>query len=120
MSNHQWESDFTNPSYYQEEEAYYTDAEADAFYNPQVEVQQPDLNAGIEANPVDVAKAMVESILRGWINKDDNSQGRMDAVTQIITHHRIKHCGVFESWIDRAYVDSVFELAAQLIARSTS
>lgn len=116
MSNRQFESDFTNPDFYQREENYYSDAAEEEFYHSTAEPVPHDYSAGISPNRVEVARALVLPVLKGHVNwRDGSLQERKDAIYYTARHDNIKFAGVPEEWLDETYVADIDELLTQLI-----
>lgn len=116
MSNRQFESDLTNPSYYQEEEQYYSDADADAFYNCDAKPSvTPNHDAGIAPNKMLVAQALVGPLLKGHVSRDASTQEKLDAIYYIAKHEKIPYGGQFMEWGTDAYAAEVWEMALAMI-----
>lgn len=118
---YQWQADLVNPDFQQEIVNEHTEQEADAF-NARVNkgsVTVASINnssLGIAPDQVAVARAMVEGVLKGWIDTSTN-QSKADAIYYTARHEGIQFAGVPEEWLTPEFTEEVFALVDMLIER---
>ena len=119
----QSEADLLNPSFQQKEDSYCSQQEYDDYYDinhTRPVAEHYDDTAGIAPDKLKVAQALVEGVIRGYINwKEGSLQERKDAIWSAAKHDKLPMAGMAEEWLDELFCAEVDKLITLLIERST-